>query len=300
MQLNWYPSVHLRSGKYEAWVSPAAGARISSLICHTASGAKDLLVPADVSTQFAEDFWPKQGAFPMLPFSNKLHEARFFWDGIERNVRAVPEQNHGLHGFAHRLVWRVESQEVDRVQLIIEHEADSIEWPWSFVGRLEYALSSEGLSVTLEIFNDSSTSMPAVLGWHPYVPSSWLREGISSGVGLAMHGLDKNGNCESENLICYEAGNFLFANLTRPHTVVIQNWSSPWTIQTSAGMRWCLTSDSDHLVHHVPNDLAYACIEPVTALPGSLSRSTINSIQMEVDLQPSQGRRLTCRLSLTE
>jgi aldose 1-epimerase len=259
-----------------------------------------LLVPADLSTQFEEDVWPKQGAFPMLPFSNKLHEARFYWDGIERNVRAVPGQNYGLHGFAHRCVWRVESQEVDRVQLIIDHEADSIEWPWSFVGRLEYALSSEGLSVRLEICNDSSTSMPAVLGWHPYVPSAWLKDGISSGVAVAMHGLDKNGNCEPETLIFHEAGNFLYANLSRPHTVAIQNLSSPWTVQLSDGMTWCLTADAKHLVHHVPNDLAYACIEPVTALPGSLSGSTITSIQTEVYLQPAERRRLTCRLSLTE
>lgn len=236
----------------------------------------------------------------MLPYANKLHEARFLWDRTERNVRSVPGQKYGIHGFAHRLLWRINSQDEDSVQLIIEHVADDMEWPWSFMGMIDYALSGEGLTVTIQIRNDSSTSMPAVLGWHPYVPSVWLKDGTSSGVATAMHELDKNGNCDSTTFSGNEYQRLLYANLSLPHTVAMQNWSSPWSVRTSDGMKWCLTADSQHLVHHMPNDLAYACIEPVTALPGILNSSTAFSAKMEVNLQPAATRRLTCRLYLTE
>jgi hypothetical protein len=110
----------------------------------------------------------------------------------------------------------------------------------------------------------------------------------------AAHELDEDGSCTTE--IGRNVPKRIVANYQTPHTIALQNLQSNWSLQTSTGERWSLTTDASHLVHHVPKELSYACIEPVGALPGSLGLSSSLSVQKEIGLETNTCRNLTCKL----
>ena len=280
-------------------MSPSAGGRLCRLVWHGPRGDLELVVPVDVTEPFDEDHWPKQGAFPMLPYANRLKDASVLWKGAAHPVRAAPGHSHGLHGVGHRRAWQVGHCSTSAVRLEWQHPADRLEWPWSFSATLEYALSAEGLHVALRIRNDATTSMPAVLGWHPYVPADWLKAVALSGSAAAVHLLDSDGICHpTAGLGAPRAGAVAVDVLRTPHTLALEKLCSPWSMQAASGERWCLNTDAPHLVLHVPPDRAYACIEPVSALPGALGAPAgLRSLQ-DMELAPGSTRELTSRLMM--
>jgi len=297
LQLSWLPWVHLRCGDYEAWISPGAGGRLCRLIWHGPNGDRNLVVPVDTHLPFDQDAWPKQGAFPMVPYSNRLKDGRFQWDGNDYQIRLVPGHGYGLHGFGHRQAWQVDEVHAHSVSMRLRHEADAIEWPWSFTARLVYSLSDHGLAVDLMIRNESATSMPAILGWHPYVPALWFSGDSACGMACAVHDVDDDGSCTLD--IAGNEPQHIVANYGSPHTLALQDLRSNWSIQSFMRERWILTTDAAHLVHHVPKELAYACIEPVGALPGALGLASGHALQNEISLESNTCRHLKCRLQAT-
>lgn len=296
--LHWSPLVRLSCGTYEAWISPGAGGRLCRLIWHGPNGDRNLVVPVDTDLPFDQDAWPKQGAFPMLPYTNRLKEGRFQWGGNDYRIRVVPGQRYGLHGFGHRQTWQVDESNERHISMSWRHTADTVEWPWSFTARLVYSLSDDGFEMDLMIRNESTTSMPAILGWHPYVPAFWLTAANASGMACAVHALDDDGACVADMGLVRPIR--IVTDDQTPHTVALQDWRSNWSIQTLAGERWCLTANVAHLVHHVPKELTYACIEPVSALPGSLGLTSSQRVPNEMGLAPATWRRLKCRLEATD
>lgn len=233
----------------------------------------------------------------MLPFANRLKDASVWWDGRAHRVRATAGQAHGLHGMGHRLAWRVEQRGASAVQMSCRHRADRVEWPWSWTATLAYSLSASGLDLALAVRNDSDTSMPAVLGWHPYVPADWLKGPTPSGAASAVHTLDSDGLCHPEPRQGFPHVRSVAADFLRTaHTLALEGWHSPWLMHQASGERWSLSANAPHLVHHMPNDLAYVCVEPVTALPGALGTQANPFTRKDIELVPGARRELTCRL----
>jgi aldose 1-epimerase len=232
----------------------------------------------------------------MLPYTNRLAGARFPWRGKEYKVRPVPGQAHGLHGLGHRQIWQIKSIGTRRVCLYLQHQADELEWPWSFSAQLEYEVSESGLQVRLSIRNDSSVAAPAILGWHPYIPAYWLASNDIRSLCSSVHDLGSDG-LNYPNPACARPGlQQISVNLQVPGTLAMENWSSSWELRSGAGERWRLESDAAHLVHHVPADRSYACAEPITALPGSLRGHSIHGVEAAIALEPGHRRQLNCGL----
>jgi len=285
--------IHLSGGDYEAWVSPRAGGRLCRLVWHGPQGDRELLVPTDANKAFDAHAWPKQGAFPMLPYANRLADARFDWYGHQCVVHAEPGQSHGLHGLGHRQAWEAIGEGTDHVTLCLRHLADEEEWPWSFTAELSYRVAQSGLHIALAVRNDSAVPAPVILGWHPYVPRQWMANARSSGIGKALHDLGSEGLKYPDARADSGSTRPVVMDLQVPHTLTLQDWSAPWILSVPGGGRWCLESDAANIVHHVPPSLGYVAIEPVTALPGSL-RSSCAAAQ--IALASGQWRRLNCRL----
>ena len=79
--------VELHAGAYTATVAPAAGGRVASLSWHSGATQCPLLVGWD-GRPFDEHHWPKAGAFPMLPFANRLPRDGFRFRGRRRATAA--------------------------------------------------------------------------------------------------------------------------------------------------------------------------------------------------------------------
>lgn len=108
--------------------------------------------------------------FPLTPFSNRVRDGRFAFDG--RQARLTPNlapQRHPLHGQGWRSPWRTERADGRSALLSFDHAAG--EWPWAYRAEQAFDLDEGGLTLALSTTNLDDGPMPCGLGLHPYFPS---------------------------------------------------------------------------------------------------------------------------------
>lgn len=108
------------------------------------------------------------GCFPLVPFSNRIAQARLQWQGTSHPlVRNNGDEPHAIHGVGWQRPWQVLEQTSTSAFLCYEHRADSA-WPFAFDASQMVQLDGHRLSLTLSITNQAHTPAPVGLGWHPY------------------------------------------------------------------------------------------------------------------------------------
>jgi aldose 1-epimerase len=240
--------IELRAGPMRAVLFPAAGGRVGQLH-HALAG--DVLVPL-ADARFNPMQWPRAGAYPLVPYHNRIAGARLVNNG--ETIQLVPHPAaapHSLHGPAHRRPWRVVDAAGVAARLALEYAEDE-DWPWPFLAEQHFELSPLGMTVTLSVTNRGQTSMPAGLGWHPYFNSA--------------------GPASANAEFCWRhADDYLPDGLRAPATqaaigaptAYLQEWSGAAAVLLS-GARLTIGADPlfAHLVLHRSDGIT--CIEPVS------------------------------------
>ncbi|HZB90256.1 MAG TPA: aldose 1-epimerase [Stellaceae bacterium] len=160
--------ITLTSGMAFCQVAPGAGGAVAAFWWEANGRRIDWLrpaAPAAVARGDAEDL----ACFPLVPYSNRIRDARFLFCGREIvETPADDGKRHALHGHGWRRDWTVAERGENR--LVLEYEHAAAGWPWSYRARQSFALSAGALEITLELENRSDGLMPAGLGFHPYFP----------------------------------------------------------------------------------------------------------------------------------
>jgi aldose 1-epimerase len=152
-------------------VLPELGASILNL--RAASGRPVLrdVALADVQTS------SQCASFVLLPFSNRIRDARFTFRGQEVQLRANTRDGLAQHGDVRNRPWAVKRAS-DR-HLICTFEScdfDDMNWPWAFTAQVDYRLHGPHLDTTVTLTNADTRDMPAGMGLHPYFER--LQDGI--------------------------------------------------------------------------------------------------------------------------
>lgn len=105
--------------------------------------------------------------FHMLPYSNRIKDARFKYSGRDYSLKHADK--HAIHGALRKLPWRVTAQ----TELSVSAEYDSltdgeINWPWPISAHISYQIDENTLVTRMRLTNNGSSPMPAGMGWHPY------------------------------------------------------------------------------------------------------------------------------------
>lgn len=129
----------------------------------------DWLRPADAGALAARD--PAgMACFPLVPFSNRIRDGRFEFDGQVVQLPAkLPHDPHFEHGHGWRRPWIVAACDASRAVLRYRHEPD--QWPWRYEAEQEIALADGALEIRLTLRNLAETAMPFGFGLHPYFPA---------------------------------------------------------------------------------------------------------------------------------
>ena len=269
----------MRSGPLRVRLWPEAGGRITAL---SHEGYGDILVPMDESP-FDPEIWPKAGAYPLIPFHNRIRGGRFSWDAREYGLPLHPSEPNALHGFSSRRAWTVRDMGPDSVVLTLTHAGDRY-WPWPILAEQHIALQSNAITVQLSVRNDGDTAMPAGLGWHPFFVKakaivadarlSWpLGEDLMP-LGTSLAASDESG------------------------TRYLSNWQRvDLVLQNGAKVTMTAEPLLSHLVIH---DVAvgYSCVEPVSHLANALCTPLANPSDRMYPLAPGQTLSAAARLDI--
>jgi aldose 1-epimerase len=107
-------------------------------------------------------------SFPLVPYSNRIGEARFEWN--DKHIALTPNfapETHAIHGTGWQDSWAAELRGEDTVVLTLSHPGDA-RWPWAFVAEQVITVSSDGLKLELTAQNLSEEAAPLGFGHHPY------------------------------------------------------------------------------------------------------------------------------------
>lgn len=105
-------------------------------------------------------------SFPLFPFSNRVKDGRFTFQGRRVELVRNTPPDHPIHGH----VWQRPSTLVSATATSAELACryPGADWPWAYTARQRFNLSAQQLTVELEIVNDSDSAMPCGFGMHPY------------------------------------------------------------------------------------------------------------------------------------
>ena len=124
------------------------------------------------------------GAYPLIPFANRIAWGRFGWDGVVHQLaRNFGDHPHAIHGNAWMRRWTVGEHAAARARLSLDHVPphDPVqEWPFAYHAEQLFELAPESLRVTMSVQNCDRRAWPAGIGLHPYVarpPGASLRFG---------------------------------------------------------------------------------------------------------------------------
>ncbi|WP_019450044.1 aldose 1-epimerase [Cupriavidus sp. BIS7] len=268
----WFPPVPrhtLQAGRHTLTVAPAAGGRMASFTTTRADHSViDWLAPMPehaMSEGFPAYAWPKAGSYPLLPFSNRIRDARFHWQGRTIVLPAHPGQPHAMHGFGHVRAWTVAEQGTSSITLTLGHTPAGDDWPWPLTARQVLALTPDGLDATLTIRNDGNSTMPVGGGFHPFfarVPGLRIQFDAAH-----MWPADAGGVAIGRTEV---GGHECFASERQlPDTdlsVYFSGWTRTAIVQRPDGARLTMRADAglEHFVLHAPGHSDFVCLEPVS------------------------------------
>lgn len=254
----------LSNATWSLGLIPAWGGRIA----HMRADGLDLLVPIDAA-EFDPLDWPRAGAYPLIPYSNRIRNALLNFAGRDYVLPAHPAaQPHTLHGVTHTLPWQVVKQ--DGQQLIIACEYQGEHWPWAFRAEQRFVLDGSRLRIELALVNLGDSTMPAGLGLHPYfqrhpglkvhyqvgrqwqIDDQYLATGNYHEVNQAL--LIDAGDVES--LAHYQSG-----------------WDGKLRLDYPSGRLSLQASEPlSHFIAFAPVGARYLCLEPVSHLADAFNQ----------------------------
>ena len=252
--------IELRRGGFELDLCPRSGGAITRF----RHDGRDLLRPAGAAMLAGGD--PGfASCFPLVPFSNRVADARFRFRGrayeLPRNFLPEP---HAIHGQGWQNPWDVATAGARRAELTFRHAVSDT--PLDYRARQIFELEDDGLAVTIEVTNAGRGPMPAGIGQHAYFIRT---ERVTLRAGLDHVWLADERKIPKERVAV--PARWDFAKTPRIATVELDNCFDGW--DGRAEIFWpendlSLRLEADpvfgHLVVYVPPGEDFFCVEPVS------------------------------------
>lgn len=156
----------LQSGDYALTLYPEIGGSIGRF---TWRGI-DLLRPMSDAAIAARN---SEGAscFPLFPFSNRVRNGHFRFEGRDIYLPRNTTGPHVEHGHGWQRPWSILAQGTSDTTIGFTHDpAQDGTWPFAYRAAMQFDLSDAGLVVTLSAENTGDRAMPFGCGLHPYFP----------------------------------------------------------------------------------------------------------------------------------
>jgi len=156
----------LENEHWQVGLLPATGGSVAFGRVRIAGEWVDVLRPTP-EDKLGE--WGATASFPLVPWSNRIANARFAWAGRDYQLRVNFEDGTAIHGTGWEFPWQVvESTPTSAVLEFVSRDVFGVNFPWPFTARFGYELDGERFEWHMDITNDAHETFPAGIGHHPY------------------------------------------------------------------------------------------------------------------------------------
>jgi aldose 1-epimerase len=239
-----------------------------------------------------ESVW-QAASFPLVPYSNRLGDAKLHWQGDEHTLVATyAAEPHALHGVGWMRPWTMLKAEQSFAVLQYHHHADA-HWPFAFDASQVFRLEANGLEMRLSVTNRAAVPTPVGLGWHPYFVKRPGGHLAFEANGRWEQGPDRLPVCRlsSVGLQCSTQ------DLELDHC--FDGWGGVVHLRDEV-LHTRISSDLEHLVVYTGRGHDTIAIEPVSHVSNAMNRrgvaGTVNTAEGVRVLAP--GESFTCAMRI--
>lgn len=158
----------LQNERLRCRIDPEAGASIVTL----AARLGDEWVPVMRETPpeaIESGNSSNMASFVLVPYSNRIANARFTFEGKTYELQPNTPEGHTIHGDVRKRPWQVTDAGPEWIRLRFESRTfPDINFPFPFNVNLGYEIDGTAFRAELEVENAGTGRMPAGMGHHPY------------------------------------------------------------------------------------------------------------------------------------
>ncbi|MBI4736360.1 MAG: aldose 1-epimerase [candidate division NC10 bacterium] len=162
------PLITLTNSRLKVEILPEVGAGVVTCAARLGETWVPIMRPTPREA-LAEGDSSRMASYLLVPFSNRLRDARFQFRGRTYQLRPNMPEGHVIHGDVRQRPWVVKEARSDALTLAFDSQdfAD-MNFPFPFTAVVHYELSGEAFDSTLTLTNAGVEPMPAGFGFHPY------------------------------------------------------------------------------------------------------------------------------------
>ena len=263
-------TLSLRRGDGEVMIAPTVG---GALLSWTDRGQSILRPPLPLALELG--LVRSCGAFPLVPFSNRINRGVFAFDG---QLHALPAifGGHAIHGVGWKRAWRVVASSATEATLALDHTPDEL-WPFAFHVEQHVVLGGDALTWGMRLTSLHDGPAPAGLGFHPYFPrgtGATLRF-AAGGVWLSAPDSIPMRHAAIPQEWDHAAGRVVGSTIVHLDNPCFTGWRQPAVIEY-AEHQLVVTADRDSLfrflIAFTPEDKDFFAIEPVSHMNDGVNR----------------------------
>lgn len=158
----------IENGFWQLEIAPDVGASVVNLRGRVANRFEPIMRPTDPST-LEKRSSSALSSFILAPFSNRIRNAKFVFNGREYQLKTTTPDGNTQHGDVRNRAWTVVKHDAETLEGWFDSRAVSdFNFPFAITMNVVYELEGNVLETRLEMRNVSHEPMPAGFGLHPY------------------------------------------------------------------------------------------------------------------------------------
>lgn len=162
------PLITLENDRLKVEILPEVGASVVTCAARLGKAWVPIMRPTPREA-LAEADSSRMASYLLVPFSNRLRDARFRFGGRTYQLRSNMPEGHVIHGDVRQRAWAVKATRADSLTLTFDsRDFADINFPFPFTVMVRYELTGDVFDSTLTLTNVGVEPMPAGFGFHPY------------------------------------------------------------------------------------------------------------------------------------
>ncbi len=300
----------LQAFGYTAEVVPCYG--MNCIRLSDEEGTECLKTPTDVHILGEADayLW----GMPVLCFPNRISGGRFLFEGREYRFPVnEPHLDNYCHGTLHTLPFAVAEYDGTHITGVFEatEEQPYMSFPHSFVFRLEYRLTREGLLQVASVTNTSHTRMPFALAFHttfrvPFSPggeaaTTTIKVPTKEEFERTMHNFRPTGKrfATHEWKEALHAGSFVPGDYTISRFYSLEGNVLSLSDATGTTITYTYDKKYRHCMMYNGGNKSYICLEPQTYATDCINLSSTPMEDGLLVIEPGETLTLKTRIAIS-